>query len=71
VQRIGRLDAVAFGWAAEDDVRARWAHATGCRACGSLLTRDDEIHRRLALLRDDEPRIDVLKQVMQQIEEHG
>jgi hypothetical protein len=54
VQRIGRLDSAAFGWAAEDDARAIWAHATGYLACGSLLTRDGEIRRRLALLRDDE-----------------
>jgi hypothetical protein len=33
------------------------------------LTRDDEIRRRLALLRETEPRFDVLEQVMRRIDE--
>jgi hypothetical protein len=36
-----------------------------------LVERDDEIRRRLALLRDHEPPIDVLQQVMQRIDAEG
>jgi hypothetical protein len=52
-----------------DDVRTIWAHAEHCFACWSLLTRDYEIRRRLALLRETEPRFDVLEQVMRRIDE--
>ena len=46
---------------------AGWAHAAGCPDCRLLLSGDDEVRRRLALLRLDEPRIDVLDQVMEHI----
>jgi hypothetical protein len=36
-----------------------------------LLSRDDEVRRRLALLRIGEPRIDVLDQVMAAIEQQA
>jgi hypothetical protein len=52
-----------------EEVRTIWAHAEHCFACWSLLTRDDEIRRRLALLRETEPRFDVLEQVMRRIDE--
>ena len=51
-----------------------WAHAAGCPDCRLLLSGDDEVRRRLALLRLGEPRIDVVDQVMAQIgqdELHG
>jgi hypothetical protein len=49
------------------DVSAGWAHAAACIDCRLLLTRGDQVQRRLALLRIDEPRIDVLDQVMERI----
>jgi hypothetical protein len=49
------------------EVGRGWAHAAACHACRLLLSRDDEVRRRLALLRLGEPRIDVLDQVMEQI----
>ena len=45
-------------------VRASWVHAAVCARCRLLLSRHDEVRQRLALLRIDEPRIDVLEQVM-------
>jgi hypothetical protein len=53
----------------EDDVRIISAHAARCGTCRSLLASDEEIHRRLALLRVGEPRIDVLERVMQRVNE--
>jgi hypothetical protein len=64
-----RLGATTFGWGTQDEVRTMWVHAARCLPCWSLLTRDDEIRRRLALLRTREPRFDVLEQVMQRIHE--
>ena len=49
---------------------AGWAHAAGCPDCRLLLSGDDEVRRRLALLRLGEPRIDVVDQVMAQIGQH-
>jgi hypothetical protein len=46
-----------------------WAHVAGCLGCRLLLSGEDEVRRRLALLRVGEPRIDVLDQVMEQIGE--
>ena len=65
---IRHIEAVTSGRAAAKDVRRVWAHAARCPACRELLLRDEELRRRLALLREDEPRIDVLAQVMRQIE---
>jgi hypothetical protein len=67
LEHLGGLDAAAFGRASVEEARAIWAHAAACAECRLLLTRDDEVRRRLALLRIDEPRIDVLDQVMQRV----
>jgi hypothetical protein len=48
-----------------------WAHVAACPDCRLLLSRDDELRRRLALLRLDEPRIDVVDQVMEQIRQQA
>jgi hypothetical protein len=66
-EHLGGLDAAAFGRASVAEARAIWAHAAACPECRLLLARDDEVRRRLALLRIDEPRIDVLDQVIQRI----
>ena len=44
-----------------------WAHVAACPDCRLLLSGDDEVRRRLALLRLGEPRINVVDQVMEQI----
>jgi anti-sigma factor RsiW len=61
------IEAHSAGPIAVDDVQIISAHAARCPACRSLLAEDEEIRRRLALLRVGEPRIDVLGQVMQRI----
>ena len=53
--------------ASSRDVRPGWAHAAACPDCRLLLSGDDEVRRRLALLRLGEPRINVVDQVMEQI----
>jgi predicted anti-sigma-YlaC factor YlaD len=53
------------------EVRIMTGHAARCPACRALLASDEEIRRRLALLRVGEPRIDVLGQVMQRIDEEA
>jgi hypothetical protein len=58
----------AVGWTTEQEARAVREHVDRCAACRSLLASDDEIRRRLALLRAGEPPIDVLAQVMQQVD---
>jgi hypothetical protein len=65
---VREMDTVSFASAAAEDVRRIWAHAARCQPCRALLLRDDELRRRLALLRECEPRIDVLERVMQQID---
>jgi hypothetical protein len=64
---LGSLDRAAIGQATQQELRGARAHAAKCLTCRLLLTRGGEISRRLALLRIDEPRIDVVDQVMQQI----
>jgi hypothetical protein len=61
-------EGAAIGSLTEADARALREHISGCAACRSLLASDDELRRRLALLREGEPPIDVLAQVMQQVE---
>jgi hypothetical protein len=65
------LGATSFGSAAHDEIRSVLTHAAECLACRSLLARDDEIRRRLALLRKHEPQIDVLEQVMRRIDDEA
>jgi hypothetical protein len=63
--------AAALGWTTPQEARAIMVHVAQCLACRALLERDEEIRRRLALLRDREPSIDVLQQVMERIDTEG
>jgi len=65
------LETQPSGSTTEDEVRIISAHAAHCAACRLLLASDAEIRRRLALLRVGEPRIDVLRRVMQQIDDEA
>ena len=65
------LEAQSRAGMTEGDVRILAAHASGCVVCRSLLDSNEEIRRRLALLRIGEPRIDVLRQVLQRIDEEA
>ena len=58
------LQAAVFGGLRSEETRAIRAHASGCSRCSSLVARDEEIRRRLATLRADEPRVDVLNEVL-------
>lgn len=75
VSKIRRLyprgPAAVLDWTKQHEARAVTVHAAQCLACRSLLEHDEEIRRRLALLRDHEPAIDVLQQVMQRIDTEG
>jgi hypothetical protein len=64
---VGHAD-LAFGSSTEAEARALQRHVERCPACRALLASDEEIRRRLALLRHAEPRIDVLEDVMRQID---
>jgi hypothetical protein len=71
LQLTHRDQAAALDWTKQYEARAIMVHAAQCFACRSLLEHDEEIRRRLALLRDHEPAIDVLQQVMQRIDTEG
>jgi anti-sigma factor RsiW len=66
IELVGHAD-LAFGSSTEAEARALQGHIERCPACQALLASDEEIRRRLALLRHGEPRIDVLEDVMRQI----
>jgi hypothetical protein len=67
IELVGHAD-LAFGSSTEAEARALQEHVERCPACRALLASDEEIRRRLALLRHGEPRIDVLEEVMEQID---
>jgi anti-sigma factor RsiW len=63
------LEAMASGLVSEGEAQFVRAHATGCSRCGSILSHDEQVHRRLALLRESTPRIEVADQVMRRLDE--
>jgi anti-sigma factor ChrR (cupin superfamily) len=66
---VEQLEAAAFGWLPEAQVRQIRAHAADCPTCGQALQQDDDVRRRLSLLREAEPRIDVSERVLARLKE--
>lgn len=62
-----QLEAVAFGWVPAEEAHRIRDHAAHCPTCGPLLAADVEIRARLALLRADEPLVNVVPRVLQRI----
>ena len=60
-------DAVCGRVSAEEAARVR-AHAAECPTCGPRLAREEEIRRNLEVLKQDQPRVDVVQQVLERIE---
>jgi len=63
------LEATVRGALPAAEARAIRAHAAGCPACSSFLVEDQDVHRRLALLSDGMPTIDVAAHVMSHLDE--
>jgi hypothetical protein len=64
-----RLEATVFGWLPEAEAREIRAHAGECPTCGKALRRDEDVHRRLSLLRAAEPRLEVAEGVLARIDD--
>src|ERR687885_2599331 len=62
-----RLDAVAYGWLPGPAAPQVRAHAASCPRCGPRLASEEQPHQQLALLRDGEPRVDVVATVLEQL----
>ena len=65
---LEKLEALAYGWLGEPEASAVQAHVAHCATCQALVADAEAIRERLALLRNDEPRIDVLEQVLRDID---
>jgi anti-sigma factor RsiW len=66
-----QIEAAAFGRLGEAEAAQVRAHAAGCARCRRRLAADDEVHRRLAPLADEQPpAVDVVEQVMERIDAH-
>ena len=53
----------------EEAARVR-AHAASCERCRARLAEEEKMRRRLGLLRQDEPEVDVVQQVLDRIDAH-
>jgi anti-sigma factor RsiW len=63
-----QIEAAVFGrLGAEEAARLR-AHAADCPICGPRLAREEDTRRRLEVLKQDQPRVDVVQQVLERIE---
>ena len=62
------LEGLAYGWLTEPEAAAVQAHVESCQSCHALLVDAAAIREQLAVLALDEPRIDVLQQVLRRIE---
>ena len=63
-----QIEAAVFGqMGAEEAARVR-AHAAACSTCGPRLAQEEETRRRLEVLKQDQPRVDVVQQVLERIE---
>lgn len=63
----GQLEATVFGWLPEAEAREIRAHAANCPKCESALRQEENVRRRLGLLRANEPRIEVSERVVEQL----
>jgi hypothetical protein len=46
------------------------AHAAECPTCGPKLATEEETRRRLQMLKQDQPRVDVVQQVLERLDGH-
>ena len=63
----GQLEASVFGWLPEAEAREIRAHAANCAKCESALRQEEDVQRRLGLLRANEPRIEVAERVVDRL----
>ena len=66
---LDQLESFAFGWLAEPRASVVREHVATCATCQALVADASHIRSRLALLRAQEPKIDVREQVRQRLEQ--
>jgi hypothetical protein len=68
---VEELEGTAFGWVSARRAETVQAHAASCQACRSALEHDLDVRERLDLLRAEEPRVDVLEEVMRRVHQES
>jgi hypothetical protein len=65
------IEAAGFGQLGADEAARVRAHAASCKMCGPRLATEEETRRRLEVLRQDPPRVNVVNQVLERIDAHA
>jgi anti-sigma factor RsiW len=63
-----QIEAAVFGQMAPEAAARVRAHAAECPTCGPRLAEEEDTRRRLEALKQDQPRVDVVQQVLERIE---
>jgi hypothetical protein len=59
-----QLEGLAFRQLSEDETRRVAVHAQDCPVCRAQVERDVRLRQRLGLLRADEPRVDLVDEIL-------
>jgi anti-sigma factor RsiW len=65
-----QIEAAVFGQASPEEAARVRAHAAECPTCGPKLATEEETRRRLQMLKQDQPRVDVVQQVLERLDGH-
>ena len=63
-----QIEAAVFGQLGAEDAAQVRAHAAECPTCGPRLAQEEDTRRRLEVLKQDQPRVDVVQQVLERID---
>jgi anti-sigma factor RsiW len=62
------IEAAVFGQLDPQDAARVRAHAAECPTCGPRLAQEEDTLARLQVLKHDQPKVDVVQQVLERIE---
>lgn len=63
-----QIEAAVFGQLGEEDAARVRAHAAECPTCGPRLAQEQDTLARLQVLKQDQPKVDVVQQVLDRLD---
>jgi anti-sigma factor RsiW len=63
-----QIEAAVFGQLSEEEAAQVRAHAAECPTCGPRLAQEEDTLARLRVLKQDQPQVDVVQQVLDRLD---